>query len=383
MTLFLTMIKAGNIPASTGKTCIQRVFHHHGVDMFQPVLGRWMELYYEHSTMHVCENPYYFSAMGTPSVPYEVFELFSVTHDDDVMMNIVHGNHRIISTLRSVVLTQFRPEWWERVMGTAWYECPLDIDADDEYAPNLASFFLAMVRTKPGWKWWLDNQHEYLESLHALLSKYHAPIRLLENLLQPILHLYEHAHEYTPTLCFSRLRHVWQALLRRFDPECKYVIQLIQRWSLRCTFIHVLKTGGYISQPGWEFEAPVAFLKDVVHMYGEKCDLYRRVPLRIYSEYDQMIARTYPDLHYDTALRSNLNTMRVLQLAPAHTTFHIFYKTYVKARIESRLDGIYHGFGMLENRMSSVSNWRKVRGLHTVGFLMLEYLRDHRDLLYA
>lgn len=383
MTLFLTMIKSGNIPAYTGKTCIQRLFQQYGVDMFQPVHGRWMELCYGHPTMHVCDSPCYYAAMGNPSVPYDIFELFSISHDDDVLMNIANGNNRIISTLRSVILTQFRPEWWERVMGTAWYECPLHIRVEDEYDPNLASFFLAMVRTKVSWKWWLAHQEEYLESLHALLSKYHAPIPMLEHMIQPVLHLYEHAQEYTPTLCYSRLRHLWQAVLRRFDPECKHLMQLIQRWSLRCTFIHVLKTGGYISQPGWEFEAPVAFLKDVVEIYGETCDLYRRIPLRIYSEYDQLIARTYPELHYDTALRSNFHTIKVLQLAPAHTTFHIFYKTFVLPRIESRLAGIYHGFGMLENRMSSVPSWRKVGGLHTVGFLVLEHLREHRDMLYA
>ena len=383
MTLFLAMMKVGHIPTHTGKTSIRHIFHQFGVDMFQPVAERWTELYYGHPTMHVCDNPYYFAAMGTPCVPYEIFELFSLPNEDDVVMNASHGNYRIISTLKSVILTQFRPEWWERVMGTAWYECPLHIQTDDEYAPNLASFFLAMVSTKPAWKWWLKHEEEYLASLHELLSRTHAPIRLLENLLQPILHLYEHAKEYTPTLCYSRLRYLWKTLLRRFDPECKYVIQLIQRWSLRYTFIHVLKTRGYISQPGWEFEAPVAFLKDVVEIYGDACDLYRRIPLRIYSEYDQLIACTYPDLRHDTALHSNFHTIKVLQLAPTHATFHIFYQTFLKPRIESRLFGVYQGFGMLENKNSSVSSWRKVNGLHTVGFLVLDYLREHRDNLYA
>lgn len=382
LTLFLTLLKAGIIPKVPAKACIQHLFHRYGVDLFQPVGDRWMGLYYGHPIMHVCDNPYFYCAMGDPCVPFDIFQMF-MPHDDDVIMNVAHGNHRIISTLRSVILTHFRPEWWRKVLGTAWYECPLDINAEDEYAPNVASFFLSMTRTKGSWQWWLENKEEYLESLNDLLSKYHSPVRLLENLLQPVLHFYENAEEYSPTLCYSRLRSLWKQLLQRFDPNCEHIIQIIQRWSLRITFVHILKTRGYISQPGWEFEPPVAFLKDVVDMYGEKCQLYRNMSLRIYSEYDRLILRTYPELQYDTALRSNFNTIKVLQMAPAHTTFSIFYHKILKVRIQSRLLAIYRGFGMLENRTSTVPQWRRMSGLHTIGFLVLEHVREHKDLLYV
>ena len=382
LTLFLTMLKAEIIPKVSAKTCIQHLFHRHGVDLFQPVIERWGELYYGHPIMHVCDNPYFYCAMGNPCTPFDIFQLFT-PRDDDVVMNISHGNHRILSTLRSVILTHFRPEWWRRVMGTAWYECPLDINTEDEYAPNVASFFLAITRNKGAWKWWLENKEEYLESLHELLSKYHSPVRLLENILQPVLHLYENAEEYSPVLCYSRLRILWKQLLHRFDPECEYIIQMIQRWSLRASFIHILKIKGYISQPGWEFEPPVAFLKDVVDIYGERCQLYKQLSLRIYSEYDRMILRSFPDLHYDTALRSNFSTIKVLQMAPSHTTYNIFYHKILKARIQSRINAMYRGFGMLENKITTVPEWRRIYGLHTVGFLTMEYIREHKDILYA
>lgn len=382
LTIFLSMIKSGQIPARIGKTCIQELFRRHGTELFQQVSDRWMELYYGHPTMHVCDNPYFYCAMGNPSAPFDVFQMFA-PHDDDVVMNISHGNTRIVSTLRSVILTNFRPDWWDRIMGDAWYECPLDINMEDEYTPNIASFFLSMVRTKHTWQWWMSHHAEYLLSLRALLSTYYSPIRMLEQLLQPVLHFYGHAQEHSPTLCYSRLRMLWSQILTQFDPNCEYIIPMIQRWSLRYSFVHTLKVGGYISQPGWEFEAPVAFLKDVVQTYREKCELFKPIQLRIYSEYDRMIVRTYPDLQHDTALRSNFNTVQVLQIAPPHSTFHIFYQTWLKPVMESRVCGIYRGFGMLENKVSTVPKWRTVSGLHTVGFLVLEHIKSHPDILYA
>ena len=137
------------------------------------------------------------------------------------------------------------------------------------------------------------------------------------------------------------------------------------------------------SQPGWEFDPPVAFLKDVVDIYGERCQLYKQLSLRIYSEYERMILRSSPDLHYDTALRSNFSTIKVLQMAPSHTTYNIFYHKILKARIQSRINAMYRGFGMLENKITTVPEWRRISGLHTVGFLTMEYIREHKDILYA
>lgn len=382
LTLFLTKVKTGYVQQLVAKHCIQHLFREYGTDLYQAVGDRWMELYYEHPTMHVCDNPYFYCAMGNPCVPYEIFEMFT-PHDEDIIMNHAHGNTRVLSTIRSIMLTNFKPDWWEQFTGEAWYVCPFDIDTEDEYAPNLASFYLSMVKTKASWNWWMRHHEEYLESLHVLLSKYHSSTRLIETVLQPLLHLYEHAKEYQPILCYSRLRTLWQQLLFKFDPNGEFVIPMIQRWSLRYMFIHSLKVSGYISQPGWEFQPPVAFLKDVVELYSDTCDLYQKYSLRIYSEYDRMIARMFPDLQHDTALRSNFHTIKVLQTAPKHSTFHIFYKTFLKARIESRLLGIYHGFGMFENKKSSMTKWQHVSGLHTVGFLVLEHLRENRIHLYA
>lgn len=383
LSLYLTMMKSGRISLFDGKQHIERMFHDFGIELFQPVNDRWMELYYGHPIMHVCDNHYFYCAMGNPCVPYEIFEMFA-PHDDDVIMNVAHGNTLVLSTVRSILLTNFRAEWWERLIGEAWYECPFDIQVGDEYAPNLASFFLSMVRSKGSWNWWMTHRHEYIESLNEMLTRYHSPIRVMENILQPVLHLYEHAQEYTPKLCYSRLRTLWKQLLARFDPNCEHVVNLIQRWSLRYTFIHTLKVSGYISQPGWEFQPPVAFMKDVVEIYGERCDLYRKYSLRIYTEYDRMIAHRFPALLNDGhVLRSNVDTIKVLQMAPKHSTYHTFYKTFVRARIDSRMMGIYHGFGMLENKISTVPEWKKLPGMHTIGFLLLEYIQQNPNLLYA
>ena len=286
------------------------------------------------------------------------------------------------------MLPYLRPSLWDKLKGDAWYQCPMEMYEGDKYYPNVSSLFLGIVRTRTSWDWWMRNKQEYLMSLVDLMQNYMSTVEILDYLLQPVLHFYETAYEHKPHLCYSRLRALWMQIMEFIDPECNYVTRIIQRWCFKYTLSNLLKMRGYVSNSSWEFQPPFAFLKDVVETYKDKSKLYKRMHLRIYSDYSKRILNDFPGLDKieagdDSYIRSNYDTMTILSFAPHYSSFNKFYTSYLLPRIKSRVNAIYNGFGMFENKESTVHQWRNVSGLHTVGFLVMEHIKENKDALYA
>lgn len=384
--LFIELNKSQHITDDVCMDAIRKLFRARGHSLYHEVELAWQELYYGHPNMHVSDNPWFLANMGKRPVSLKVMNLLAPI-DDDIIMNMPFGATHTLTTIKTTMLAHLDPVRWEMMKGPRWYDSPMVLNDGDRYFPNLMDFFIGITRTRGAWKWWLKNCEEYLEELYDSMANGLNRIQIVEHFLTCALHLYTHGKEYRPRLCYSRIRTLWHQIMKHLDPNCQCVHRLIQRWGLKLSFCHTLKVKEMVYHEGWEFQPPFVFLRDVVEMYGEKCRFFDKIHMRVYSSMQPSILKHYSDLerventHGGSYLLSKYTTIQIMRMMPRNSTYYQFYLHYLKARMHSRFQAIYQGFGMLEGKDSTA--YPHVPGIHTVGFLVMDYLSKNKDLMYA
>lgn len=383
-TMFLTLVKGGVIDLATARSATTRLFFQRGHELFHEVTERWHHLYYEHPAMHVCDNPWFFANMGASPVPLDLLQMLQ-PEDDDYIINMQHGFVHNVSTTKTLMLPHFNPRRWEEFKGEAWYVCPVELTTDDRYFPNVTALYVGVTRSRAAWAWWKRNYREYFEGVREAMRST-CDIHFMEFMLQPILHLYNTAKEYSPRLCYSKLRQLWNQVLTYFQPSADSIIRMIQKWGIKFTFVHTLRVVESMSSISWEFAPPFVFLKDVIERYKEACALYEPITLRVYSDFERILVRHFPMVERVSNeegrhLLTRFETMELFRMSPRKSSFYHIYKSYLLPRIKSRLQALYHGFGMFEGQEST--KWEHVAGIHTVGFLVMEHIKKNKDILYA
>ena len=83
-----------------------------------------------------------------------------------------------------------------------------------------------------------------------------------------------------------------------------------------------------------------------------------------------------------TGLTIERTTIELLRNCAPFSVYRVFYDTYIEKRIVSKLLGITYGFGMLHGKDATIPHSHEVdHSMHTIGMLLMEWLREHKQVL--
>lgn len=378
LTLLIALHRLGIISASYVAFAVQQLKQHHP-DFFQEVTEPWHEIYYGHFSPHVADHPYIYACMGEKPASLEVIRACQAEDDyDSVLTQFGWGETRVYTSLPSAILTYFHRELWDRfILHDMWPLLP-PMDDDDTLSIDLVGFTQGIISSRRSWKWWLQNNQVILERLHSVLG---GSQPLLEAWLNPICFLYKHAKSFPKRLCYRRLRSLWNMLLQTYDPNGQLISGIFHNDVFKHHIVHNMTSAGILIIQNY-CPIPFSFLKELFN----RCfvDVYAVRANKIYSKHIDLLQQLYPngtirnDADETPYVHIQTTTMDLLQTSRNGSPYWVFFHTFLKKKIAQRLLAIIRGFGMRENEYPTVTNHPDA---HLVGMIMLDYARDHKELL--
>lgn len=370
-TLFLAMLRTQSLPLAPCEEALRRLLPtNHGPELLMDVNMPWAHLYILHTSPHVADHPWIYARMGNNPAPARICNMLRL-EDDSFVPQFGAGNIGSVTSLVSSILP-YRP------FEMQWPLIPSNVQDEDTFAPDIASFILGVVRTRASFRWWCQHARNHIPLRSALF--FDRPEHALEAWLAPLLHFYVHAREHQPALKHNRLRRMWLDIIAALDPNGTRTMHQIRNWIVRDTVLHHLANRGYLFLMSMT-DMPFAFLKDVFEMHKKNIHLWKDTRAIVYTAVPAILLSIYPAarLRDDGGVHVIQTLFHLFGQAPTTTAYGAFYRSYIQRRITSRLLGIQKGFGTQEG-CDPTFDPRDGR-LPLVGFLTLEYLRDHKEAL--
>jgi hypothetical protein len=378
LTLFLAMCRAGRVPLAVSRAVLANTVTRFDGDITMQLEGNWLDLYMMHPCPHVADHPWFYARMGTNPAPPA---LCNMLRRDTVLIPQLGGpEHGVVTSLATVLLSTCP---WDM----HWPSPPSDWDAgeDDRFEPDITSFVLGVVRTRRNWRRWIRNAESRAELIAYISDYFPTTDAAFTAWLEPILHFYTTHREHAPALVPSRLRQMWRHVLAELDPSGDLVRNALHRWMVKDIVIHHIQHVQGHNVLSYVLTVPYAFLKDVMEARPRRLLLWDEQPTRVYTsrEYAPALLLTFPAarLRDDGSVQLRHHLYHYFTVSPPGSTFQQFRQSYLDPRIVSRVSGIQKGFGMREGEQAALRAAQRCGNPSLVGFLVLEYLREHRDAL--
>lgn len=366
MTLFLAMIRLRQLRPRTAFVALSKFIHDYPPNP-QTIPDSWMALFLNHTTPHVAHFPWHYSQMGCDPVPFHIAALLCKPEDMTLLIPQVGNLHIGSITSYNAMILHTRPD---ASVAAGWPSIPPDLDDEDTFTPDFASFVVGVVKTRRMWRWWCNYGRFHV------FQKARDSRNIMTAWLVPILSLYSNAK--VNGLCHSRLRTMWMQVLDFYDPKRSKLGYILVRWIVAEKIMEHLQARLEIRGP---LEVPFSFIKDAFETYKEKIGLFHKHMFRCFTSHISAMTKAFSDGKVkDNCIIIGRNLFQLMKEAPENNVWRVFYDAYISKRITSRLLGIKIGFG-LDGGAPIPHSLAPADTLYVVGSVLQEYVRDKKEYL--
>lgn len=376
LTFFLAMVRASRIKTTHAQFVLRNMLkQQEHVNLIAPVAFQWTNLYLGHTTPHVCDHPWIYASMGKHPAPPIICNL--LRNSDDFIIPQFGGID--VGSVTGIVSARLR-----YAPSHMHWPHPPPMQNDDQYRPDIASFILGVIQNKKEWKWWCRFGREFV--LFTTGNFFETQLDAMTAWIQALAQFYSCAKEHTQRLCTSRIRSMWFDVMDYLDPDGEVINTLLRKWIIKDIVTSKLKERGFMIL-SMNYQIPYALLKDVFEFYGPKVQLWTASSSVITGDasFIPSLLEVFPRGNVieseRRSIRIKYSLMHYFKIAAETSVYGVFFRTYLEARVVSRILALRKGFGMNEDEDHSFGKKYDNYNMSLIGFLVMEHLRDNKESL--
>jgi hypothetical protein len=335
--LMLSMYRLGLLPESDITNALRTIFINGIGDYIQPISSIWEGYYYGHQIPHLADFPWYYGKLSI-----NIINTFNTISDNLDIFVLLHNEQILVTSYQSALYPNFHKDLWEYYENNQRWLTGFNPDDDGGIVlPDIPGFINMILKNKNGWKWWCNNYTNYLNRITPIYT---------EEILFYTFHLYS----ISTTNYHKRIRVLWEHLYKCYFPENSLYGKLLMRILFKCNEN--------------DNRIPISFLIDTLK--NNNINLFEKYYYKIYINYNNILEVIFPEINFAIIYNNTIFSL----IKNSNNKNIIKYYKILEKRISMRLCTIYKLFGL-----GSLNN--KAKYSHTIGDLIITYLKDNRDVL--
>jgi len=350
-TLMLAMYRNGMVREIDMINALQDSYSR---DYYQDVYYEWESLYYGVTIPHIADYPWFY---GSGGLSVRVFSML-LPENNNIQCMIQINNTIIVHTIQSALFKNFNLYMWKcNEEVNKWAIGYYNLMNDALLIADIPGFIQCILKNKSTWKWWKNN---YVDYLNRLSNNYN-------DILLYIFYRYSvHKRGH------RRLRQLYLQLLDIHDANFTLIKVYLLKHLLKKR-INSLLFNTYLHYTF--IPIPCTFYVDILALYNTKLELFNRY---LYLPFATPIRLL---LALDTNLRwADVSLYKFVKMEPV-------ISGVINKKILYKLCTIYRMFGIgISSSTCTDRNCENTLNInsktaHTVGILLLEYLKNNKEHL--